>query len=91
MSHPQIKSKLNHASFKYSYKLNREQVMHGLPLVDIRSTQLGKNCPIGVELPCQPRRYRAHSGFCNNVQNPHWGTANTRLLRFLPPDYGDGT
>ncbi|XP_059471181.1 uncharacterized protein LOC132194111 [Neocloeon triangulifer] len=74
----------------HSFGLNREQVIHGLPLVDIRNTPLGKKCPINVELPCQPRRYRAHSGFCNNVQNPHWGTANTRLLRFLPPDYGEG-
>jgi len=30
------------------------------------------------------------SGYCNNVQNPNWGSANSRLMRFLPPDYADG-
>lgn len=43
-----------------------------------------------VDFPCQPRKYRAHSGYCNNVQNPTWGNANIKYLRFLPADYADG-
>ena len=38
----------------------------------------------------QPGKYRAYNGYCNNVQNPNWGVANRRYLRYLPPDYGDG-
>uniref|UniRef100_T1IHP0 Peroxidase n=1 Tax=Strigamia maritima TaxID=126957 RepID=T1IHP0_STRMM len=56
----------------------------------VRHTVLGERCPIEVDFPCQPRRYRAFSGYCNNVQNPKWGNANTKFLRFLPADYANG-
>ena len=34
--------------------------------------------PIKVDFPCQPGKYRAYNGYCNNVQNPNWGVANRR-------------
>lgn len=58
--------------------------------MDVRNTVLADQCPLEVDFPCQPRKYRAYNGYCNNVQNPRWGNANTRYLRFLPPDYSDG-
>ncbi|KAG8228883.1 hypothetical protein J437_LFUL007620 [Ladona fulva] len=73
------------------YHLNRDQVSFGLPVMDVRFSELGpEHCPLAVDYPCQPRKYRAFSGYCNNVQNPRWGNAFTRYLRYLPPDYGDG-
>lgn len=72
------------------FKLSRDQVSYGLPMMDVRDTSLGDHCPLEVDFPCQPRKYRAFSGYCNNVQSPHWGKANTRYLRFLPADYSDG-
>ncbi|KAG7159967.1 Chorion peroxidase-like 3 [Homarus americanus] len=57
---------------------------------DVRGTVLGDQCPVEVDFPCQPRKYRAFNGYCNNVQNPKWGNAITRYLRFLPANYGDG-
>ncbi|KAG0717983.1 Peroxidase [Chionoecetes opilio] len=47
-------------------------------------------CPVEVDFPCQPWKYRTFNGYSNNVQNPRWGNANTRYLPFLPPNYGDG-
>lgn len=72
------------------FKLSRDQVCYGLPMMDVRDTSLGDSCPLEVDFPCQPRKYRAFSGYCNNVQSPHWGKANTRYLRFLPAEYSDG-
>ena len=73
-----------------SLKLSKEQITFALPTMDVRSTILADQCPLEVDFPCQPRKYRAFNGYCNNVQNPRWGNANTRYLRFLPPDYSDG-
>ncbi|CAG0880270.1 unnamed protein product [Cyprideis torosa] len=72
------------------YKLTKQQITYGLPTADVRETILGEACPVQVDFPCQPRKYRAYNGYCNNVQNPRWGNANTRYLRFLPPNYADG-
>ncbi|KAF8790333.1 uncharacterized protein LOC129959954 isoform X2 [Argiope bruennichi] len=72
-----------------AYELNKNQVAYGLPTADIRGTILSTNCPFEVDFPCQPRKYRAFSGYCNNVQNPTFGNANRRFVRFLAPDYAD--
>lgn len=74
----------------FRFKLDKDQITYGLPTADVRGTILGDQCPVEVDFPCQPRKYRAFNGYCNNVQNPKWGNANTRYLRFLPADYGDG-
>ncbi|XP_054709398.1 uncharacterized protein LOC129219104 [Uloborus diversus] len=72
-----------------TYDLNKDQVAYGLPIADIRGTILSSQCPLEVDFPCQPRKYRAFSGYCNNVQNPSWGNANRRFVRFIAPDYSD--
>jgi len=58
--------------------------------MDVRNTSLGRDCPLPPEAPCPPRKFRAFSGHCNNVQRPLWGAANTRYSRFLPAQYEDG-
>lgn len=59
--------------------------------VNTKRTFLDQNCPyrVGVR-SCAPERYRSYDGFCNNIENPYWGSANLRYLRFLPPAYADG-
>lgn len=39
---------------------------------------------------CDNSQYRSFDGSCNNLQNPVWGTPNTRYNRLLPAIYGDG-
>ncbi|CAG7820997.1 unnamed protein product [Allacma fusca] len=72
------------------FALTREQIAYSLPSMDIRQSSLNSECPLKVDFPCQPRKYRAYNGYCNNVQHPHWGSANMRYLRYLMPHYADG-
>ena len=72
------------------YGLNKNEITFGLPLADVRGTKLSTLCQIKVDFPCQPGKYRAYNGYCNNVQNPNWGVSNRRYLRYLPPEYADG-
>ncbi|XP_040565059.1 uncharacterized protein [Lepeophtheirus salmonis] len=72
------------------YNLSKNDITFKLPLADVRGTALSELCHIKVDFPCQPGKYRAYNGYCNNVQNPNWGVANRRYLRYLPPDYADG-
>ncbi|KAM7295225.1 uncharacterized protein ISCGN_024730 [Ixodes scapularis] len=73
--------------------LGPRDITFGLTKLDIRGTLAQDLCPYkkGPEAPpCRPQRFRAYDGYCNNLQNPYWGSANLRYLRFLPPNYGDG-
>ncbi|KAG0727503.1 hypothetical protein GWK47_034530 [Chionoecetes opilio] len=70
--------------------LDQDQGSYGLPGADVWGTVLGDQCPVEVDFPCQPWKYRTFNGYSNNVHNPRWGNANTRYLPFLPPNYGDG-
>ena len=54
-------------------KFIKDEVTFGLPLSDVRGTRLSTLCQIKVDFPCQPGKYRAYNGYCNNVQNPNWG------------------
>ncbi|XP_054715544.1 uncharacterized protein LOC129225022 [Uloborus diversus] len=71
------------------YNLSKDQILHSLPTLDVRGTALERDCPLTVDFPCRPKKYRAYSGYCNNVQNPRWGNANTAYVRYLSPDYSD--
>ncbi|ODN04057.1 Thyroid peroxidase [Orchesella cincta] len=71
------------------YRLTREQTAYSLPNLDVRNSLLNNRCPLKVDFPCQPRKYRAYNGYCNNVQHPRWGSANMRYLRYLMPDYSN--
>lgn len=74
-----------------TYRLNRDQILYGLPSIDLRATSIGGTCPrIGLAFPCFPGKYRSYSGHCNNVQNPDWGSATMGYLRFVGPYYADG-
>jgi hypothetical protein len=66
-----------------AYNLSREDVTFALPLSDVRGTRLSTLCQIKVDFPCQPGKYRAYNGYCNNVQNPNWGVANRRYCQLL--------
>lgn len=72
------------------HNLTRDEITFGLPLADVRGTTLGEQCLIKVDYPCQPGKYRAYNGYCNNVQNPNWGVSNRRYLRYIQSDYADG-
>ena len=77
-----------HCSFP-RYKLSKEEVLYGLPTLDIRD--VGLKCPLPPSaIPCHPGRFRSHNGHCNNVQHPHWGSSAMPFRRDLPADYADG-
>lgn len=72
------------------YKLNRIQTLRGLPLISVDQTNLGKLCQRSSRtFNCVAGHYRSLSGHCNNVQNPHWGSAQSPLLRYAPARYSD--
>ncbi|XP_069110176.1 peroxidase-like protein [Argopecten irradians] len=49
-------------------------------------------CPFAPITICNHYdRYRTADGSCNNLQNPEWGKSNTNQLRFLPPEYEQGS
>jgi hypothetical protein len=37
-------------------------------LSDVRGTKLSELCEVKIDIPCQPGKYRAYNGYCNNVQ-----------------------
>ncbi|XP_072356644.1 thyroid peroxidase [Scyliorhinus torazame] len=45
--------------------------------------------PLTCSNSCLAKKYRLINGTCNNRNNPRWGTSNTALARWLPPDYED--
>ena len=61
-----------------AYNLSKDEVTFGLPLSDVRGTRLSTLCQIKVDFPCQPGKYRAYNGYCNNVQNPNWGKMSSK-------------
>lgn len=73
--------------------LSARDVTFGLTKVDVRGTLAQALCPYKAGRqapPCRPERFRSYDGYCNNLDNPYWGSANIRYLRFLPPSYADG-
>ncbi|KAL7017804.1 hypothetical protein ACKWTF_010537 [Chironomus riparius] len=46
---------------------------------------------VSLTLKCDPSlKYRQINGRCNNLQNPYFGAANTKLNRFMKSRYADG-
>ncbi len=73
------------------YGLSKDAVANGLPLIDTTKTIVEKYCPPFLMTPkCEVERYRTTTGFCNNLNMPHWGASMHGHHRFLAPDYADG-
>ena len=73
------------------FKLSHDEILNGLPLIDMSRTIFWPHCPMHVKpMTCQVQRYRTYTAHCNNLQNPSWGAANTAFVRYLPPVYSDG-
>ncbi|XP_022243805.1 peroxidasin homolog [Limulus polyphemus] len=73
------------------FKLSRDEVMNGLPMIDTSRTDIWEICPAHVKpVPCTIERHRSYTGICNNVQHSSWGSTHTPFVRFLPPAYVDG-
>lgn len=45
---------------------------------------------LAQNVTCKASPYRTIDGFCNNIDNPRWGTAVKPFRRALPPVYADG-
>ncbi|KAG9509281.1 Chorion peroxidase, partial [Fragariocoptes setiger] len=76
------------------FDLSNDEILNGLPLIDVRKTSLWPVCPLLVRpIDCGPvvrQRYRTFTGHCNNVRHPAWGAALTPYARYLPPVHPDG-
>ena len=90
-----------HCTFILRFMLTRQQVVYGLERVELRQTDLFRNCPYTPrsarqqedasreECPPSSHPYRTADGSCNNLRNRDWGSAFSPFLRFLPAVYGD--
>jgi len=73
------------------FKLSPDEILNGLPLIDMSKTLLWDECPTNMKpIPCTVERYRTYTGHCNNLKNPSWGSSYTPFTRYLPPVYSDG-
>lgn len=74
------------------FKLSHDEVLNGLPLIDMSRTIFWSHCPAHVKpMTCKVQRYRTYTAHCNNLENPSWGAAHTAFVRYLPPVYSNGT
>ncbi|KHN82375.1 Peroxidasin [Toxocara canis] len=64
--------------------------MFGIPLAALNETALTYVCPSTTTKVCEASRYRTHSGHCNNVDHPLWGSTYEPMKRMLKPNYADG-
>ncbi|CAG0923215.1 unnamed protein product, partial [Notodromas monacha] len=72
------------------YSLPADAITNGLPLIDTTKTVIDQYCPYFLKFPaCEPKRYRTYTGLCNNLEKPHWGSAQSAFKRLLPPAYAD--
>ena len=55
------------------------------------SSGSGQECKVKEGGRCEPGdRFRSHSGRCNNLAEPGWGSHDSPLQRLLPSEYDDG-
>lgn len=74
----------------FSFGLRTDEIVYGLPKMDLVGTALQQVCPPNPIEECRPGRFRTYSGHCNNVNHPLWGAAFEPMARYLAPDYSDG-
>ena len=73
------------------FKLSPDEILNGLPLIDLSRTTFWDECPAHVKpIPCTIERYRTLTGHCNNLKTPSWGAVFTPFVRYLPPVYSNG-
>ena len=73
------------------YKLSHDEILNGLPLIDMSRTIFWPHCPAHVKpMKCEVQRYRTMTAHFNNLENPSWGAVNTAFVRYLPPVYSNG-
>ena len=73
------------------FQLSPDEILNGLPLIDLSKTSLWEECPSHVKpIPCSVSRYRSYTGHCNNLKHSNWGAGLTPFVRHLPPVYADG-
>lgn len=73
------------------FKLSPDEILNGLPMIDVSRTRLWDECPDHVKpIPCTVERYRTFTGHCNNLKHQSWGAAYTPFVRYLPPVYANG-
>lgn len=73
------------------YRLSRDAISNGLPLIDTKKTVIEAFCPPFLKDPeCKVERYRSITGACNNLETPLWGAANIAHIRAVPPVFADG-
>lgn len=75
----------------YDFELSPDEILNGLPLIDMSRTAFWDVCPAHVKpIPCTVERFRTYTGHCNNLKHPAWGASNTPFVRYLPPVHPDG-
>lgn len=74
------------------FDLSNDEILNGLPLIDMSRTDFWQICPLMVkQVQCDPMgRFRSFTGHCNNLDQPHWGAAQTPFVRYLAPKHPDG-
>lgn len=73
------------------FKLSPDEILNGLPLIDMSKTNLWSECPSNVKpYICTAERFRTYTGHCNNLKHPSWGASYTPFVRYMPPVYGNG-
>ena len=76
--------------FSFSWSVSPADIRNRLSRTSITGTPLAESCPEKKQHICQPQKYRHATSFCNNVQNPTWGSADTNYGRLLQASYSDG-
>ena len=74
------------------FDLSNDELLNGLPLIDMSKTKFWSICPLLVkqDIKCELSRFRTQTGHCNNLKHPTWGAAMTPFARYLPPVHPDG-
>lgn len=74
------------------FHLPKEIILFALPKINTLRTAVKDLCPAFLlPVKCELSRYRTLTGMCNNLAYPSWGSARSAMIRFLPPNYGDGS
>lgn len=75
------------------YQLSWWEIAFELENINMSRTSLWRVCPmIFRQIPLCPlfSRYRSHTGHCNNLIAPYFGSTNMPFVRMVPANYFDG-